>query len=96
MARFIAGAALIRGAPLASDAEKARFYLELEAVCGVTGKEASAFLSRCRNNPAEWKKINDLTIPILTELLVTVPAAAPDAAQRKADRKKGRPLWAGQ
>jgi len=93
MARFFAGMALIRSAPLASDAERARFYRELEAVCGVTGEDASVFLERCRSNPAEWKRISDLTIPILTELSV-VSGAAP--RPRAADRKKGKLLWLGQ
>jgi len=90
MARFFAGVALIRSAPLISDADRARRYRELEAVCGVTGKDASAFINRCRGNPAEWKRINDLTIPLLTELSATAPGAAPNAVPRAANRKKGR------
>ena len=97
MARFFAGVALIRSAAFAGDSgAAARYYLELEAVCGVTGKDASAFLERCRSNPAAWKRINDLTIPLLTELSAAIPEAPPPkAAFRAADRKRGK-LWAGQ
>jgi hypothetical protein len=96
MARFFAGLALIRSAPFAGDAERAGYYRELEAVCGVTGRDAADFLERCRSNPAAWKRVNDLTIPLLTELAAAVPSAAPPkAASRAADRKRGR-LWAGQ
>jgi hypothetical protein len=96
MARFFAGVALIRSAAFVNDTGAARFYRELEAVCGVTGKDASAFLERCRSNPAAWKRINDLTIPLLTELSATIPEAPPPkAAFRAADRKRGK-LWAGQ
>jgi len=91
MARFFAGAALIRNTPLASDEDRARFYRELEVVCGVTGKDASAFLNQCRRNPDEWTRISNLTITLLTNLAITVP----DAAPKTAVRKKGK-LWAGQ
>ena len=96
MARFFAGVALIRSAAFVDDSgAAARYYRELEIVCGVTGKDASAFLERCRNNPAAWKRINDLTIPILTELSAALPSAPPPrAASRAADRKRGK-LWAG-
>jgi len=91
MARFFAGVALIRNAPSISDADMARSYRELEAVCGVTGKEALAFLKKCRGNPAEWKKINDLTIPLLTELSVMAPGGvAPIVSPWAANRKKGK------
>jgi hypothetical protein len=88
LARFFAGVTLIKSTPGLSDAESAAYFRELEAVSGVTAKEALEFIKMCGNDPAKWKAVNELAIPML--MAISENAAASAAAAAKLQRKKGR------
>jgi hypothetical protein len=91
LARFFAGVTLIKSTPGLSDTESAARFRELEAVSGVTAKEALEFIKSCGSDPAKWKAVNDLAIPMLMAISENAAAgAAAAAAAAKLQRKKGR------
>ena len=63
--QFICGILLLNSKPTMTDSIKLLRYTELEKVTGVSGKEAISFIERYRENPEEWKKIENSILKLL-------------------------------
>jgi hypothetical protein len=57
--RFIAGLTILKSNGSLTPLQKARYYSELQKITGVTSQQAVQFIESYRNNPREWKKIQD-------------------------------------
>jgi hypothetical protein len=72
--RFFSGIYLLQSLPGLSNTERALKFRELEILTGIDAKKAEKFLSSYDAKPAEWQKICDSMIPIITGAQGKMPA----------------------
>jgi hypothetical protein len=79
-AQFFSGIYLLQSLPGLSNTERTRKFHELELLTGIDAKKAEAYLSSFRVKPAEWRKLCDSMIPMITgaQVKISVPAAPKD------------------
>ncbi|MBN2036958.1 MAG: hypothetical protein JW768_09480 [Chitinispirillaceae bacterium] len=66
-ARFLAGVFVLQSRNGLSPAEKALRFRVLEAMSGVTAAEARTLLRSVRENPQEWRRVNEAILHIVNE-----------------------------
>ncbi len=72
--QFFSGIYLLHSLPGLSNTEKAQKFRELEFLTGIDAKNAGAFLSSYGAKPAEWRKLCDSMIPMITGAQGNSPA----------------------
>ncbi len=65
--QFIAGIMMIKSNPRLTNVEIATRFSELEAICGINGKQAIEFIRKFRDNPQDWKKISEKVQKVIVE-----------------------------